>query len=167
MNFRVSLPIRAFIGLGANLGDLSAALGRAFDELARIPGTQLIAKSSLYVSAPQDAGGPDYLNAVAELATTQSAQGLLTHLQAIEQRDGRERLYRNAPRTLDLDLLLYGDTTIATETLIVPHPRLHERAFVLRPLAEIAPQVVIPGRGPLREFLPRVADQRIDRLPRC
>lgn len=159
-------PTRAFVGLGANLGDSAKALTMAFDDLARLPGTQLCARSSLYVSAPHDADGPDYINAVAELATTQTAEGLLGHLQAIEARHGRARPYRNAPRTLDLDLLLYGDEQVATAALTVPHPRLHERAFVLVPLAEIAPQVVVPGRGTLAALLPAVARQRIDKLAR-
>ena len=167
MNTLATLPIRAFVGLGANLGDRSATLDRAFGALADIPGTRVVVRSSVYVSAPRDAGGPDYFNAVAELGTTQSAEALLKELQAIEQRHGRERPYRNAPRTLDLDLLLYGDATIATDALSVPHPRLHERAFVLRPLAEIAPLLVMPGLGALRDCLPRVADQRVDRLPPC
>lgn len=159
------LPTRAFIGLGANLGDRQAVIGDAFDALGQIPGTRLVRRSSLYLTAPRDAGGPDYLNAVAELATTQSADALLAQLHAIESRHGRERPYRNAPRTLDLDLLLYGDAQIATVSLTVPHPRLHERAFVLRPLVEIAPALIAPGLGRLCDLLPSVADQRIDRLP--
>ncbi|MEP7101263.1 MAG: 2-amino-4-hydroxy-6-hydroxymethyldihydropteridine diphosphokinase [Burkholderiales bacterium] len=161
----MSLPTRVFVGLGANLGDLPAAIERAFEALGQIPCTRMLARSSLYVSAPRDAAGPDYLNAVAELRSSQSAAELLMHLQAIEQRHGRERPYRNAPRTLDLDLLLYGDEQIATAALTVPHPRLHERAFVLLPLAEIAPQLVIPGLGALHDLLPQVAGQRVDKLP--
>ena len=132
----------AWIGLGANLGDRTAALRQAVQALTALPGTCVLRTSSLYRSAPVDAGGPDYLNAVAEIATTLDAHALLAALQAIEQAAGRERPYRNAPRTLDLDLLLYGTQHIATPDLTVPHPRMFERAFVLRPLAELAPQQV-------------------------
>ena len=132
----------AWIGLGANLGARAAALRQAVQALAALPGTSLLRTSSLYRSAPVDAGGPDYLNAVAEIATTLDAHALLAALQAIEQGAGRERPYRNAPRTLDLDLLLYSTQHIATPDLTVPHPRMFERAFVLRPLAELAPQQV-------------------------
>ena len=127
----------------------------------------MVATSSLYISAPHDAAGTDYLNAVAELSTTLNAHDLLAGLQAIEMHAGRERPYRNAPRTLDLDLLLYGAQRIASATLVVPHPRLHERAFVVRPLAEVAPRLVVPGLGSIVDLLPAVAGQRIDKLPPC
>ena len=156
--------VAAFIGLGANLGDARATLRDAIERLRALPESRFVAVSSFYRTAPIDSGGPDYLNAVALLVTQLPAQDLLAALQAIELQHGRERPYRNAPRTLDLDLLLYGDTPIETPTLSVPHPRLHERAFVLWPLAEIAPELVIPGRGSLRALLPGVAGQRIDRL---
>lgn len=155
----------AYIALGANLGDARAALDAAFGALATLPQTTLRAASSIYRTAPIDSGGPDYLNAVVRLDTRLAPQALLGALQRIECAHGRERPYRNAPRTLDLDLLLYGDRRIATTGLTVPHPRLHERAFVLLPLAEIAPQLRIPGLGPIDRLLPRVAGQRIDRLP--
>ena len=161
----MSAPTRAFVGLGANLGDPRATVEGAFDALGQIPGTRVLARSSLYVSAPHDAAGPDYFNAVVELSTSQTGSGLLAQLQAIENLFGRKRPYRNAPRTLDLDLLVYGDQQISTATLTVPHPRLHERAFVLRPLAEIAPQLVIPGGLAVRDLLPQVARQRVDRMP--
>ncbi len=154
----------AFIALGANLGDARAALDAAFVALAALPGTTLRAASSLYRTAPIDSSGPDYLNAVVRLETRLAPQALLRELQRIERQHGRERPYRNAPRTLDLDLLLYGDRHIATKTLVVPHPRLHERAFVLRPLAEIAPRLAVPGHGPIAGLLPRVAAQRTDKL---
>ena len=157
-------PLPAFIGLGANLGDPRAALDAAFHALAALPRTTLRAASSLYRSAPVDAGGPDYLNAVVLLATQLAPHTLLAELQRIERVHGRERSYRNAPRTLDLDLLLYGDRRLATPTLTVPHPRLHERAFVLRPLAELAPALLIPGRGPVADLLAGVSAQRIDKL---
>ena len=132
----------ALIGLGANLGDARAALRSAVQAMAALPGTRLLRVSSLYRSAPVDAGGPDYLNAVAELDTTLAPLELLHALQRIEQAAGRERPYRNAPRTLDLDLLLYGTLRLDSAELTVPHPRMGERAFVLLPLAELAPQLV-------------------------
>ena len=134
--------VHAWVGLGANLGDAAAALRQALQALAHTPGICLLRTSSLYRSAPVDAHGPDYLNAVAEIATTLSPHDLLAALQALEHAAGRERPYRNAPRTLDLDLLLYGDECVTTPDLTVPHPRMFERAFVLRPLAELAPQQV-------------------------
>jgi 2-amino-4-hydroxy-6-hydroxymethyldihydropteridine diphosphokinase len=135
-------PVTAYVGIGANLGDAAAAVRQAIDALGQLRGTTLQARSSLYRSRPVDAGGPDYINAVAKLATTLGAPELLLQLQRLEQRAGRERPYRNAPRTLDLDLLLYGGARIASAQLTVPHPRMHERAFVLVPLAEIAPERV-------------------------
>ncbi|MCT9809806.1 2-amino-4-hydroxy-6-hydroxymethyldihydropteridine diphosphokinase [Acidovorax sp. Be4] len=150
--------VSAWIGLGANLGDRGAALAQAVEALAALPATRLIKVSGLYASAPIDAGGPDYLNAVAELATRLEPLALLDALQAIEQAAGRERPYRNAPRTLDLDLVLYGEQQIRSERLTVPHPRLTERAFVLLPLAEIAPERVTPAQ------CQAVQDQRIARI---
>lgn len=148
---------RVFVGLGANLGDAVATVRAAFEALDALPGTRCVARSSLYRSAPIDAKGADYINAVAQLQTGLSAAALLEELQAVEARFGRERPYRNAPRTLDLDLLLYGQRRITTPLLTVPHPRLHERAFVLVPLAEIAPDLAWP--------IP--ADQRIERIDPC
>lgn len=156
---------RAYVGLGANLGDARAALEAAFAALATLPVTQLLRRSSIYRSAPIDSGGPDYLNAVAELRTSLHPLALLQQLQAIEQDHGRERPYRNAPRTLDLDLLLHGDAVMQSSTLTLPHPRLHERAFVLLPLAELAPELAIPGRGPVQALLGAVGGQRIERQP--
>ncbi len=156
--------VRAYIGLGANLGDARATLDATFVALAGLPGTALLAASSLYRSAPIESSGPDYLNAVILLETQLAPQPLLAALQRIEQAHGRERPHRNAPRTLDLDLLLYGNRRLSTATLTVPHPRLHERAFVLRPLAQIEPSLAIPGRGPVRGLLAGVAGQRIDKL---
>lgn len=148
----------AYIGLGANLGDAPAALKAAIQAIAALPGTQVLQCSALYRSAPVDATGPDYHNAVVAVRTALAPHDLLAALQSIEAAGGRERPYRNAPRTLDLDILLYGEQAIATPTLTVPHPRLHERAFVLRPLAEIAPERV-PA-----QWLAAVQDQRIERL---
>jgi len=139
---------RAYVGLGANLGaDLPATLAQAARALAALPGTRLAALSGGWRSAPVDAGGPDFLNAVAALDTALAPLDLLDALQAIEQAHGRERPYRHAPRTLDLDLLLYADLALDTPRLRLPHPRLGERAFVLRPLLEIAPELVALAAG--------------------
>jgi 2-amino-4-hydroxy-6-hydroxymethyldihydropteridine diphosphokinase len=156
----------ASIGLGANLGEPQQALAEALAALAALPDTQLVAASPFYRSAPVDAAGPDFVNAVAQLRTGLAPQALLAQLQRIEAEHGRERPYRNAPRTLDLDLLLYGDQRIAEPGLTVPHPRMHERAFVLRPLADIVPDAAIPGLGRIADWLPRVADQRLELLNR-
>ena len=157
----------AYVALGANLGDARAALDAAFVALAQLPGTTLRAASSLYRTAPIDSSGPDYLNAVVRLDTTLAPRALLDALHAIEHAHGRARPYRNAPRTLDLDLLLHGRRRSVDPALTLPHPRLHVRAFVLHPLAEIAPDLAIPGRGPVKKLLTQVADQRIDKLPPC
>ncbi len=135
-------PVVAYIGLGANLGDAAQSVRAAIEAVAGLPGTAVTQRSSLYRSAPVDAGGPDYVNGVVEVRTTLTAPDLLDGLQRIEQGAGRTRPYRNAPRTLDLDLLLFGAGTIASARLVVPHPRMGERAFVLVPLAEIAPHLV-------------------------
>lgn len=148
-------PVTAFVGLGANLGVPQRALADALAALARLPDTRLVRSSRVYRSAPVDAGGPDFFNAVAQLETRLTAPDLLTQLQAIEDAAGRERPYRNAPRTLDLDLLLYGSARIESPSLTVPHPRMTERAFVLVPLADIAPQLVTHAQ------LQAVAGQRI------
>jgi 2-amino-4-hydroxy-6-hydroxymethyldihydropteridine diphosphokinase len=152
-------PVTAFIGLGANLGDAPATLQQALRAIAQLPATQLVRASRTYRSAPVDAGGPDYFNAVAEVLTQLGAPELLAQLQALEQAAGRERPYRNAPRTLDLDLLLYGDASIDSAALTVPHPRLRKRAFVLLPLRELAPARVSAAD------LAAVAGQRIAPLP--
>ncbi|MEK8030098.1 2-amino-4-hydroxy-6-hydroxymethyldihydropteridine diphosphokinase [Ideonella sp. DXS29W] len=154
----------AFIGIGANLGDAVAQVKAAFDALRASPGTDDVVCSSLYRTAPVDAGGPDYVNAVAAVRTTLAPRPLLQALQSIELRFGRERPYPNAPRTLDLDVLLYGDVVLTDPELTVPHPRLHLRAFVLVPLAELAPDLVVPGRGPVRDLLSGVAGQGVARL---
>ena len=132
----------AYVALGANLGEAAAVVASAIDALNRLPDTWLEARSHLYRSAPVDAQGPDFINAVAAVSTRLTAPDLLLALQQLEQRAGRERPYRNAPRTLDLDLLLYGDARIDSPSLTVPHPRMMERAFVLLPLAELAPERV-------------------------
>ncbi|QBK05239.1 2-amino-4-hydroxy-6-hydroxymethyldihydropteridine diphosphokinase [Hylemonella gracilis] len=148
----------AYVGLGANLGDARETLRHALVELDRLPGTRLVRASSIYRSAPVDAQGPDFWNAVAGIETRLNPYELLAALQQLEQAAGRERPYRNAPRTLDLDLLLHGVLRQDDPELTLPHPRMRDRAFVLLPLAEIAPGLVDTGD------LARVADQRIQRL---
>lgn len=157
-------PARAFVGLGANLGDPRATVTEALQQLATLPGSTLVGASSLYRTEPIDATGPSFVNAVAELRTTLSAHELLHRLQAIERAHGRERPYRNAPRTLDLDLLLFDSCEIDDPELTLPHPRLHQRAFVLVPLAELAPGLHVPGRGPVSDLIAEVHDQTITRL---
>jgi 2-amino-4-hydroxy-6-hydroxymethyldihydropteridine diphosphokinase len=152
-------PVSAFVGIGANLGDAQRTVRDAVAALDRIAQTRLVRASRLYRSAPVDAGGPDFINAVAQIDTRLGAPELLAALQALEQAAGRERPYRNAPRTLDLDLLLFGDAHIESATLTVPHPRLRERAFVLLPLQELAPDRVQAAD------LAAVAQQRIAPLP--
>ena len=152
-------PVTAFIGLGANLGDPRQALAQALRGLATLADSELVRSSRIYRSAPVDGGGPDYFNAGAQMRTRLPAPELLRALQSLEQAAGRERPYRNAPRTLDLDLLLYGDARIASDALTVPHPRMRERAFVLLPLAELAPERVAP------RDLQAVAGQRIAPVP--
>jgi len=151
-------PVPAWVALGANLGDAQQAVRNAITAVGKLPGTTLVKQSSLYRTAPVDSSGPDYINAVVEIATPLTAPALLAALQAIEQAAGRVRPYRNAPRTLDLDILLYGGARISSPMLTVPHPRMQERAFVLVPLAEIAPGWV---GGELMES---VAGQGIKRL---
>ena len=151
-------PVTAYVALGANLGDAAQTLRDALASLTHTPGIRLVKASSLYRTAPIDSSGPDYLNAVAEVSTTLTAPALLAALQAIETAHGRERPYRNAPRTLDLDLLLYGSARIESATLTVPHPRMGERAFVLVPLSEVAPALVDA------QALQAVAEQGVERL---
>jgi 2-amino-4-hydroxy-6-hydroxymethyldihydropteridine diphosphokinase len=157
-------PVLAYVGVGANLEPARANVERGADALRELAQTEVIARSGLYASAPVDAPGPDYVNAVVALRTTLDAAPLLQALHAIEARFGRERSTRNAPRTLDLDLLLYGDLRCDEPALQLPHPRLHLRAFVLRPLLEIAPQLEVKGLGPLSAWLERVSDQPLRRL---
>lgn len=158
-------PAKAFIGLGANLGDPEAQVRRAFAALAELPRTRLLAASSLYRSAPVGVVAQlDFVNAVGKIETALSARALLEALLAEESRFGRTRESPHAPRTLDLDLLLYADRVIAEPGLVVPHPRMHERAFVLAPLVEISPDIAIPGRGRADALLAACADQRIERI---
>ncbi len=157
-------PVVAYIGLGANLGDAVATLHAACAEVGHLPLTEFMARSPMYRSAPADASGPDYVNAVIAVTTRLAPLELLSHLHVIEQSHGRDRPFRNAPRSLDLDLLLYGDQLIDLPQLCVPHPRMHERGFVLQPLHDIAADIVIPGHGALAPLLARVADQAVARL---
>ena len=156
--------VTAYIGIGANLGDARANVADAIARLARLPGATLVDASASYRTAPIDSSGDDYINAVARITTTLPAEALLLALHAIEAQHGRERPYRNAPRTLDLDLLLYGEQQIASATLTVPHPRMTERAFVLVPLLELAPAISVPGKGAAGDYLASVAGQAISRL---
>jgi len=156
----------AYIGIGSNLDQPRSQVERAFEELARLPQTRLLARSSLYRSAPLGYGAqPDFVNAVAALDTALAASELLRELQAIESRHARKRSFANAPRTLDLDLLLFGNASIDEPHLHVPHARMHERAFVLAPLLEIAPQAVIPGRGSAAERLAACGGQKVEKMP--
>ena len=151
--------IRAYIGLGSNLHDPAAQVQQAFQALAELPDSQLVDRSPLYRTAPVGgpAGQPDYINAVAALDTALNPDVLLTALQAIEHRQGRVRTVHWGPRTLDLDMLLYGGMIRNDSRLTLPHPRLHERAFVLYPRYDIAPDLALPGRGLLREYLAQYA----------
>jgi len=160
------LKRRAYIGLGANQGDLEATLRVAIDSLKPIEQSQFIAASPWYRSAPVDATGPDFLNAVVALDTELEPYGLLLHLLEIEVMLGRKRhgpdARKNAPRNVDLDLLMVGSLIIRSTPLTLPHPRMHERAFVLRPLLDLAPDVAVPGHGRAAELLRRITDQRIE-----
>lgn len=161
----MTATVAAYVGLGANLGDAAQAVRDALRVMRSLPDTAVGAVSSFYRSAPVDAGGDDFVNAVTRLDTRLDARTLLQALQAIELSFGRERPFRNAPRTLDLDLLLYGDAVIVEPDLEVPHPRMSSRAFVLLPLLELAPQITIPGHGPAQQFLPSVRAQDIRKMP--
>ena len=155
----------AYIALGANLGDPAATVNAAFAALDQLPQSRLLAKSALYRTAPVGiADQPEFVNAAALIDTTLAPEALLDALLGIEQAFGRVRAERNGPRKLDLDILLYDDLTLATPRLTLPHPRLHLRAFVLQPLADLAPDLAIPGRGRLAAWLPAVANQGICRL---
>ena len=159
------MKVRAFIGLGANLGDPETQVRRAIAALGNLRSARLVAASSLFRSAPVGVGAqPDFINAVAEVETTLGARELLEELLTMEARFGRERPSPGAPRTLDLDLLLYGEQVIAEPGLTVPHPRMHERAFVLMPLVEIAPDIEIPGKSVARALLAKVQDQTIVKI---
>lgn len=154
----------AYVGLGSNLGDAVGHVRMALKRLDALPQTHLTAQSSLFRTAPVEADGDDYINAVAQISTGLSPLDLLRALQQIENDFGRERPYLNAPRTLDLDILLYGERKIASAELVVPHPRLTARAFALIPLLQIDPFIAIPGSGSAHAFAPAVTDQRIEKI---
>ena len=162
----MSAPTRAYIGIGSNLEDPRAQVQRALARLAQLPDSRLVACSSLYGSAPVGLRDqPDFVNAACAIDTALAPQPLLAALLALERAHGRTRGGpRFGPRTLDLDLLLYGDLTLASPGLTLPHPRLHERAFVLYPLAEIAPGLEVPGRGPVARLLAGCRGQTVERL---
>jgi 2-amino-4-hydroxy-6-hydroxymethyldihydropteridine diphosphokinase len=155
----------AYVGIGANLDDPRTQVLDALQELDRLPHTRVVKRSSLYRSTPLGyAPQPDFINAVAQLETGLAAERLLAELQEIEARHGRRRSFPNAPRTLDLDLLLFGESQMSAPGLKIPHPRLHERAFVLAPLVEISPDVEIPGRGAAKPLMDSTKGQKIERI---
>lgn len=156
---------KAFIGFGGNIGDTRQLITDAIVCLAQRSELHILAKSCFYQSAPVEALGGDYINAVIEIETELTPYGLLHICQAIEQEFGRERPYANAPRTLDLDILFYEGVTQNETELMLPHPKIIERSFVLLPLLEIAPDFFLPNFGQLKAYLPKVAHQRIEKLP--
>lgn len=156
---------RAFVALGSNLEDPQKQVLRALAELDSLPETRVIAKSALYRTAPLGYDNqPDFINAAAEVSTTLEPVALLRALLALETTHGRERPFPNAPRVLDLDLLMYDDLELHDPELTLPHPRLHERGFVLFPLADIAADVNVPGQGRVRDLLRSLPDQGVERL---
>lgn len=158
-------PVRAVVAIGANLAEPARQVEEAFLDLARLPSTRVVARSSLYRTAPVGAPGqPDYVNACALLETSLAPRALLEALLAIERDHGRVRDIPNGARTLDLDIVLYGSAVIAEPGLAIPHPRAHERAFVLAPLADVWPDARIPGHGDVATLLAAAAGQRIERI---
>jgi 2-amino-4-hydroxy-6-hydroxymethyldihydropteridine diphosphokinase len=163
------LKRRAYIGLGANQGDVKETAAAAIEAVRSIERCDFVAASGFYQSAPIDADGPDYINAVVAVDTLHDPYALLLHLLDLEIMLGRKRrmpnAQRNAPRKVDLDLLLMGDLILCSTPLTLPHPRLHQRAFALRPLVELAPDIEIPGLGSAAKFLRAAADQRVSPWP--
>jgi len=156
---------RAFIAIGSNLQQPRFQVAQAFDLLAKLPQTRLVKRSSLYRTAPMGYDNqPDFINAVAEVDTGLAPLQLLHELLALESAQGRERPFPNAPRVLDLDLLLYNGTMMQTPELTLPHPRMHTRGFVLLPLAEIAPELAIPPHGPVSVLAEHCKDQGVEKL---
>ena len=159
------MSVQAFIALGANLGQPAKQVRRAIALICLLPNTRLVKCSSFFTSTPVGyTAQPDFINAVVEISTRLSPDGLLEALLAIESALGRERHFINGPRTIDLDLILYGERTVKSAELEIPHPRMAERAFVLVPLVEIAPEILIPGQGRAADLLPNVADQKLHRI---
>jgi len=157
--------VTAYVALGGNLDDPQRQVLAAIDTLTRLPRTQWTAASSLYRTSPVGyADQPDFINAVACVCTALTPRALLEHLLAIERAHGRVRQFPNAPRTLDLDIVLYGEQVIDEPGLTIPHPRAHERAFVLAPLLEIAPEITIPGRGRARDLLAALGTHGVEKL---
>ena len=155
----------AYVGIGSNLKDPRAQVLQAFKELDGLPHTRVVKKSSLYRSAPMGhAAQPDFINAVAQIETGLPAERLLAELQEVESRHGRERSFPNAPRALDLDVLLFGNAVLDTPSLKLPHPRMHERAFVLKPLVEVFAEATIPGHGLATALLASCKDQKVERI---
>jgi len=155
----------AYVGIGSNQAEPVKQVEEALLELDRLPHSRLVKRSSLYKSAPVGfADQADFINAVAQLETGIPADRLLSELQQIESRHGRRRSFANAPRTLDLDLLLFAKLELRTQRLTLPHPRMHERAFVLKPLLEISPEISIPGVGPAKDSLKNVENQIVERI---
>ncbi|MGE0355455.1 MAG: 2-amino-4-hydroxy-6-hydroxymethyldihydropteridine diphosphokinase [Burkholderiales bacterium] len=160
------MRVPAAIALGANLGDAAATVRRAFAEVEALPGTRSLARSALYRTAPVGLlDQPAFVNACLKVETALAPRALLDGLLAIERRHGRVRDVPNGPRTLDLDILLYGDLALHEPGLTLPHPRLHERAFALAPLLDAWPDAIIPGRGAAAALREAVRDQAIERLP--
>jgi len=159
-------PVRAVVALGSNLDGPEERVRLAFDEVGALPSTRLLARSALYRTAPVGfLDQPPFVNACALLETALGPRELLEGLLAIERRHGRVRDIPNGPRTLDLDIVLYGGLAMHEHGLTLPHPRAHERAFVLAPLLEVWPDAIIPGRGAAASFRDAVRDQAIERLP--
>jgi 2-amino-4-hydroxy-6-hydroxymethyldihydropteridine diphosphokinase len=156
---------RAYVALGSNLQDPEQQVLRAFEELNGLPQTRVVAKSALYRTAPVGYDNqPDFVNAAAEVSTELEPLALLRALLALETAHGRERPFPNAPRVLDLDLLFYDDLAMHDPELTLPHPRLHERGFVLFPLADLAPDLAVPGKGTVRALLEALPDQGVQRM---
>jgi 2-amino-4-hydroxy-6-hydroxymethyldihydropteridine diphosphokinase len=154
------MPVRALIGIGANLGQARETIERALEGLSNTPGIDSMIVAPLYGSDPVDAQGPTFVNTVAQIQTTLPPLTLLDALQALEQAHGRERPYRNAPRTLDLDLLWYDGVTMETPRLTLPHPRMHERAFVLKPLSDLMPELMLK-QGGIKPLLEQCGEQKL------
>jgi len=155
----------AYVGLGANLGDPQRTISQTMQALAQLPKSTVVGRSPLYRSAPIGfEAQPDFINAVVSVETALAAESLLDELLGIELRHGRKRSFANAPRTLDLDLLLYGDRALSTPRLAIPHPRMHQRAFVLKPLLDLDPDASVPGKGPARVLLAACKDQSAERI---